>query len=181
MGDLDKWIGDLIDEVIDELNGASGWTARQVAEKVIARAQENNPDHWYDWVLYRARASVIGAVGRRQASERARQVRNARKSVFADALDRAEAGDLEALDPYTTPYVVDTDGVQRQLGDMTGKECRSAAKQYRARARANRLQARFLEAVARRVGETRRVRDVIDPDQLQAMLRSIAGEEEETT
>lgn len=125
---------------------ATGDPAPLVAERVVAKLRAVDPDLLAGWLDVQAVAIVRDAIGYIGRSTRTRNRAVGARSVFAED---AERGDVTRW--LSTPYVL-ADGRRPTLAEMTADDLRFVASEYDARAKANRFEAVFMRALAKKVG-----------------------------
>lgn len=159
---------DYLAEMRDVLDSeAQGDPAPVVAERVVVKLRATDPDLLSGWLDLQAVSFVRDAVGYIDRSGRARARATSQRSVFAED---AERGDVSGW--LTTRYVLE-DGRRPTLGDMTAENLRFVARTYDDDARAARMEAAFMRALAKRVGSGV-VADHFTEDQVEALRRSLA-------
>lgn len=165
---LHAWMAGKINEAVPP---SGPFVPHDIATGLVERLRREDPDTWAAWVDANAASFVRQEITRRCRSLRAKLIHNRHKSVFGEAVEAfEETGDATVFDAVYT--IDERDGTRMRLGDMTGPLCRKVSGSFRRREVENGLQASFLEALANKAGD-RRVRDVLDPEQVEAMMRSI--------
>lgn len=162
--------------VIDAETGEGAYFAPTVAEHIVSKLRATDPDLLRGWLDGQAVSFVRDAINQRDCSTRTHNRIAARRSVFRQAAEAAEAGDPEPLKTnfMGEVYVIE-DGSKVPLREMRKPELLFAADDFNRRANENALRAAFLTVLAKKVGN-RKVSDVFDEDKLAAAWRSISGE-----
>lgn len=164
------------DELLDRhLADLESYVAAVEAERFRDYLADHYPDVLKAWHQEREVIWISQAIGLRDRSERGKARRRARARQFHEASESFERdGDYEALNPFTVRYVVNDDNARKQVGDMTGVDHRFVASQYERSAKQDQMLAAFHHAVAKKIGR-KRTRDVLTPEQYEALYRSIVG------
>ena len=147
---------------------ATGDPAPLVADRVVLKLRATDPDLLAGWLDAQAVAFIRDAIGYADRSTRARNRVVAARSVFADDADR---GDVTRW--LSTRYVVE-DGRRPTLGEMTAADLRFVARSYDDDAKAARMEAAFMRALAKKVGAGR-VSDHFSEDQIAALRSGLGG------
>lgn len=161
-------------QVIDSETSHGPYTSAVVAAHIVEKLRATDVDLLNGWLQEQAVQFVRVAINERDHSRRAHARGTAGRSVFREMADAAEAGDPTALGSWLATVFVIEDGSRVRLGEMREPELVWAAGEYDRRARDNQLQAAFLSALARKVGDDR-VSDHFDDDQLSRLWNSITA------
>lgn len=161
--------------VIDAETAHGSYSAPLVAEHVVEKLRATDPDLLHGWLDSQAVQFVRHAINLRDCSVRAHNRGTRGRSVFAQAAEAAESGNLEPLKTgfLDERYVIE-DGTKARLGDMVKPDLLFAADDYAARKRENALQEAFLRALAKKVGSDC-VSDHFDEGRLAELWQSISG------
>lgn len=168
--DIDAELAERADAIFSALDGPS---AREVAEKLIGEA----PELVNEWVSRHLAALLTEFVGRRWRARNARQGFQAKAGAFADAVEEFMAGNDEQISVFLTPMPVNDDGRRVLLGDMTAADHRYVAGRHRTLAMANKMQAAFHEAIAKRVGNRTTSEVFTEEEYLNLRKQHLKGEE----
>lgn len=149
------------------------YSPRSLANKVIRHCQDNDPDLLLGWLLLRAEDVMWQTIRDQDRSTRAHARTTSTRKAFGRAAQRAENGETQAIaDWLNTPWSVGS-GQTKLLRDMTADDLMSSAEYYTSQARRNEMQALFLEAIAKRVGDGI-VAELYTNDELEMMWRSLS-------
>lgn len=159
-------------QVIDAETSAGPYTSATVAEHIVEKLRATDPDLLHGWLEAQAVQFIRLAINARDCSQRSHARAMSGRSVFREAADAAEAGDVEALGSWLNTVHVVEDGSRVRLSEMRKPELLFVAENYARRAAESLLQEAFLRAVAKKVG-SRKVSDVFDEDKLTALWQSI--------
>lgn len=168
-----------IRKVVDEEIKVAGptWTAAVVANRVVARLREEDPElltKWLDMMAPEVIRKMVTEVSHVKRMEARRASANAPNPVFTSAVKRFEEGEEKALAAWLdTVYVVNTNNSRKKLRDMDQDDLKYAVNDYTARAKANAMQAAFLRALAEKVG-ARTVGEVYEDVELVRLWRSLS-------
>lgn len=170
MNDSNAWL-------LERVNAAKPegvrWTPREIATDLVAKLKAEEPAAFAEWLDQHAVDCVQQVLVDRHRHDRARLMSQSRASVFSKAAKAHGEGGEHALDPYGIVFTVDeAKGERMTLGEMTGKDCLTAAAPFHRRVTENAMQAAFLEAVGKKA-ERRKVKSVLTRDQLVSMMASI--------
>lgn len=166
------FIKEMQDKIAEKTVGT--YNAREVAMKLTAELDAEDSELLYGWLATMAETLIWQAINDRDRSMRMHARTQSSRRVFGDVVRAMEEGDLEpAKNWLNMPFSIKP-GVRKFLGDMTADDLRVVADSYRARARANELNADFLDAIRNRVGDGQ-VRDYYSPEQLTAMWASLGN------
>ncbi|MGH9094163.1 MAG: hypothetical protein ACRDXE_03285 [Acidimicrobiales bacterium] len=170
VGEMDKLLDDWVPE--------GDWVPSVTAAALFEHLTATDPDLWRGWVRQAGPAILADRLGWRHRAQRSAALRGFKPGAFANAVRAHQAGDSRPLSVFETiSYEIDEDHTQRRLGDCTGADLLFAAERYEHRAAANRFEAVFLQALAKRVGR-RRVRDVVDETAVTALRAKLRPQPE---
>ena len=160
--------------VIDAETSGAPYISRVIAAQIVDKLTVNDPDLLDGWLHGQAETLIWQAINDRDRSTRSHARTAASRSVFARAAEAHAAGDSVPLCGFLdVPYVVE-DGSRRRLADLNAHDLTFVADGYAAAARSSTLNAAFLRALARKVGDGR-VADHFDDEHLAALWCSISG------
>lgn len=164
------------DDAINEAIASAGpdFQSAVLAEKLVARIEEQDPASLDEWLHARAAAITTMEISARLRSIRARHVHRASARSFAEAVEAAEDGDTEPLTHFAVVYQVSDDHVRRPVGQMNGPDHLYVAGAYQASGKRDLMLAAFHRAVAKKVGK-RTTAEVFSEAQYHDLLHSIAG------
>lgn len=160
--------------VIDAETAAGNYVSGLVAEQIVAKLAETDPDLLDGWLRANAAFLVRHFINLRDCSTRTRARTQARRVEFAAAAGKFEDGDADAMTSFLDVVHVVEDGTRKRLADLTSTDLAHVAADYEARAAENQMHATFLRAIAKKVGR-RTVGQVFDEKTLTAMWLSLAG------
>jgi hypothetical protein len=160
--------------VIDAETAASNYVSGIVAEHIVDKLTETDPDLLDGWLRANAAFLVRHFINLRDCSTRTRARTQARRIEFSAAAGEFEAGDDTAMTSFLDVVHVVEDGSRKKLADLTAVDLAHVATDYEARAAENQLHAAFLRALAKKVGR-RTVGQVFDEKKLAAMWLSLSG------
>lgn len=182
------WLAEMHDFIT--LRAIGSYSVPALAEEIVDELSKTDPKLLKGWLEAHAVGLVRDLINARDRSLRAANRTIARRdpagrSVFRDAIGKAEKGDRAAatqlsqeLEERQTEFLSErylvADGTKMALGDMTRYELDFVADTYEEQARGNQLQAAFLRAIMKRVN-TKKVSDVFSEDKLAKMWRSLPG------
>ena len=166
---------EIVDEALEE--AGPSWTSALVAQGVVTRLREMDPELLNKWLDLQAeqvvRTMINDILRQRRSQARVESEQRKATSVFNDATRRFEAGDKTALGAWlNSVYVVDTDNTRKRLGEMEREELLFVASYYTERARFSAMQAAFLKAIAEKVGAGT-VSDRFTDEDLSRLWRSL--------
>lgn len=162
--------GEIVDEAVGRFKQGD-WSSSIVADKAVAYLDEKHPGILSDWLLEHSRAFLARYIGDGTRYERHRRQALAARTAFAQSAEAYLAGQESAFDAY---LVINDEGIQRRIGDMTGLDWVYVADEYAYTQRISGLMQQFARALARKVGK-RRTQDVLTPQQYDGMFRRIVG------
>lgn len=145
---------------------STGEPAPVIAERVVHRLLRQDRDLLDGWLHSQAVNLLRDAIGTIDRSGRAHARAMSRRSVFADD---AAGGDVQGW--LTARYVL-VDGSRPTLAEMTADDLRYVAAQYDCDAKAARMEAAFMRAVAKKVGGDT-VADHFSEQQIAELRRSL--------
>lgn len=143
--------------------------AAVVAARVVAKLRADDPGLLRGWLDLGAVGFVRDMVAHLDRSTRARVRANAGRSQFADAVG---ADDVTGF--LDVRYVVDEAGTRMRLALMGRAALVYVASAYEADARAVRMEAAFIRALAKKVGAGT-VGDVFSEEEVLLLRQSITG------
>ena len=159
---------------IDDAMADRDYIPSDLAHKLIAKLREEDPQLLAQWLDAQAITIMRDTINRINSGRRSVARQNSNRSVFANAIERAEAGEPALLEGWLSQeFVISPENVRRPLAQMYREEILYASTVYDRLAEGNRMQAVFLRALADRVG-ARQVGEVFDNDQLSTLWRSIS-------
>ena len=138
--------------------------AAVVASRLVERLWREDPALLAQWLDKVAVTVVRDAIGRRDASRRARLRRTMPASVFAQAAADGALGDWLAV-----RYTADAAGARKQLGAMTRRDLEFCITQLRTTQDRLEAEARFLERIMAKLGDTDTVATVLTSDQVASL------------
>lgn len=142
--------------------------AREVAEKLIGEA----PDLVNEWVSRHLAALLTDFLGKRWRARTNRSHIDIARGVFAEVAREYE----QTLGVFETPMAVEG-GHRVEVGELTAADHRFLASRHRVYAKANKNQAAFHEAVAKRLGQ-KITREVFTEEQyVELRDKYVQGEE----
>lgn len=160
--------------VIDAETAHGPYVSAVVAAHIVEKLDATDPELLNGWLREQAVNFLRHAINLRDCSVRSHARATATRSVFRDAAEKAEAGDMEALGTFLSVVHVIEDGSRMRLAEMRRPELVYVAETYDRRAAENALQAAFLGALARKVGKGK-VSDHFDETKLADLWNSISG------
>lgn len=160
---------------IDEYTADGDYNAADVSHRIVEKLRGEDRELLYGWLEAHAAETIRAAIARRDASTRAYARSHVKSSVFAQAAQAAAGGDYEPLKAgyLQAIYVVDGLNTRKALKDMTSSDVLFVASTYTRRARTALMEAAFLKAVAKQIGD-RHVGDVFNNEQLAELYNSIS-------
>lgn len=161
----------LIDQ---ETEDEAPYTPVIIAERIVGKLREQDPDLLQAWLDAHAVQMVRTAVNQRDASRRAYARMATGRALFRDAAHAAEAGDKGPLSRFMNTVYTIEDGTRVRLREMQARDLSFVADGYDRRATDNRMQAAFFKALAQRVG-VGKVSDVFDEGRLTELWLSLKG------
>lgn len=165
--DMDKAIADAIPE--------GDYAAGVVAQDLVNRLREEDPDLLFGFVMMHATKTVTDLIARRSNATRQLLRINAPRARFRKAAETFEqTGDATELSVFKVEFVVDDQDTRRRVGDLTAQDCNYVASCYEATAKRAAMEAAFHRAIGKKVG-LGRVRDVMDEDTYLRLYKSITG------
>lgn len=164
-------------DLVKNMTPVGDFTARIVAEDVIAKLRANDPGLLAGWLDLRA-GEILGAwIVAHYNSLRSRSRVMAPRKAFAEAAERfTDTGDIATLGPFGAVYVVDHANLRRRVADMVGDDHLFVADHYADDKHTAAMLEAFHRAVAKKIG-TQRTADVFSADQYLTMYRSITRTE----
>lgn len=148
-----------------------GWVASSVADKLVASLEEKDNDLLRGWLAENSRSILTDYIGR-VMTHRPTQTVSAAKSAFNKALDSGSAQDMSRW--LSTTYSVDNEFTRKRLGEMTKDDCLFVSSGYEQRAKDNKFEAIFFEALARRTPKGKIVEDVLSEKQIENIREGIS-------
>ena len=156
------------------------YVAAQVAQHIVHKLREIDPDLLQGWLDLQAAEIVRNAIARRDAARRVHARQIAKRLRFADAAKRFAEGDTTAFGEFLDIVHVVEGGLRKRLAEMNGKELVFAAEAYSKRAAENSLHAAFLTAIAEKVGSRATVQQRFDNEKLSKLWLLLAEANEDT-
>lgn len=157
--------------IIDAETDHGPYVSRQVAEKIVAKLRETDPELLAGWLDEQAEHFIWQMINDRDRSTRAQSKERAKRFTFAQA---AADGDTTTLTTFLDmPFPIET-GERKRLADLDAADLRYVATEYDNRARDNALTAAFLRALAKKVGRST-VGDRYTEAQLAKLWASLPG------
>lgn len=135
-----------------------------VAARLVDHLRQTEPDLLQEWLTLTATATVRAAIVRRDAGRRARLRKTMPASVFAKA---AQDGELQ--DWLAVRYTADAAGARKQLGQMTRRDLEFVITQLRTTQDRLEAEARFLERILSKLGDSDTVAAVLTSDQVASL------------
>lgn len=162
-----------IRKMVDDRMERGPYIPAHLAVDLVKQLREEEPQLLAEWLDAQAESIMRDMVNSINRHRRAIARKVASKSVFRNAVERAEAGEPALLEGWLAQeYPVNQNNIRKPLGDMVKEEVLYASDVHDRLARGNQMQAAFLKAVANKVG-ARQVSEVFDNDQLNVMWRSL--------
>lgn len=180
MGDILDDMSRLIQEELD--NNREGYTPAALAQHIVNRLRENNPELLRRWLSYNAVAFVREALNdRARRLKRTNREKSSSRSVFNQATkdfeagrSSSESGAEEKLTRFLDEMYRTESGGKIPLRRMRRGDLRHAAGEYRRQAKEATMRRMFLEALAEKLGEDdKEVGAVYTEEQLERMWRSL--------
>lgn len=142
-----------------------------LAHDLVEKLEANDPDLLRGWLMAKAPGLLSEYIGGLLRSRRSHARATAKRGIFANDAARHESGDSEALAGWlTTKYFVGPE--QKNLGDFTREDLKTASAEYSERSRTNAFEAHFLTALAKKVTGSKKVSDVYTEEQITRMRSS---------
>lgn len=143
------------------------YTATALAHDIARKLRRTDPDLLRGWLELQAEDILREHISRQSRSQRAHNRRVSDRKAFGNAVGKyAEGGDPKVLTTWLDcTYTVDESNTKMTLGDMTAEQLDFAAKHHQKLADTNAFEARFLSALASKVGEST-VSDLFTEEQL---------------
>jgi hypothetical protein len=160
--------------VIDAETAAGNYVSGLVAEHIVAKLTETDPDLLDGWLHANAAFLVRHFINLRDCSTRTSARTQARRAQFAAAAGKFADGDKGPITSFLGLVHVVEDGSRKKLADLTADDLAHVADDYEHRAAENQMHATFLRALAKKVGK-RTVGQAFDEKKLTAMWLSITG------
>jgi hypothetical protein len=152
------------------------YSAPQVANELVEYLQQNDPGLLQGFLSTYAVTLIRQTINERDRSFRSHNRATARRSVFRQAAQAFEEGDMEPLHThFLSEMHVIRDGSKRQLKDMTASDLLYVAGTLRQQAHSLRMQEAFMRALAKQCGN-KPVGEIYTEEQLAVMWGSIAGQ-----
>lgn len=161
--------------VRDSIPVDSGFTTSEVVDKVAAALEEEQQDI-IDAVAHRLYRQTLNDMVGDELHKRRRAARdNATNPVFQKRLEQATNGEKLGVRLWDTEYVVDEDNTRRFLRDFTKGDALFVAKQWNKRKMQAQLEESFMRQLARMIPEGQTLKDVADPERIDALYRGLVG------
>lgn len=178
MGDILEDMSRVIQQELDA--NREGYAPAILAQRIVNRLRDENPELLRRWLSYNAVAFVREALNdRARRMKRTNREKSSKRSVFRDALkefetSRSRPGAQEKLTRFLDEMYRTEDGTKIPLRRMRRKDLRYAAGEYRRQAQEVSMRRLFLEALAEKLGENdQEVGSVYTEEQLERMWRSL--------
>jgi|RhiMethySRZTD1v2_1073278.scaffolds.fasta_scaffold16192_7 hypothetical protein len=160
------------DQIDDALAEEDDFVAGVVAQKIVAKLRETDPELLHGWLDEGAEGFIREAISAQNRSARTYARMTARRSVFAEGVKDAETGDTRVLSTFMDTYYVVEGGSRKRLANMNRDDLTFAADRYEDTERRARMAGAFLKALANKVGDGV-VRDSFTEEQLGNLWRSL--------
>lgn len=175
MGDILEDMARVIQKELDE--NREGYTPAILAQRIVNRLRDENPELLRRWLSYNAVAFVREALNDRARSlKRSNRQKSSKRSVFREAMEKYEASRNQpgASTRFLDEVYRTEDGTNKPLRSLRRKDLRYAAGEYRRQAKEVTMRRMFLEALAEKLGESdQEVGQVYTEEQLERMWRSL--------
>lgn len=159
--------------MIDDLMEVGTFVPAILAHDLVTRLREEDPALLEEWLDLHAEELMRNTVNTIIRARRTYARHNASKSVFANAVQRAEAGEPALLEGFLEQqFTVNADHTRKRLADMYKEEVLYASQMFNRLARSHQMQAAFLRVIADKIG-ARSVGDTFDNDQLNSLWRRL--------
>jgi hypothetical protein len=146
-----------------------------VAAQIVEKLRVNDPDLLIGWLGAQAVALVHQAINERDRSRRTHARTAGPRSVFAQAAEKHERGEVAPLYRLLdTHYSVNSENLRKPLASMNGGDLEYVSGSYQARASDAAMEAAFFAALARKVGDDT-VAEHFTEDQIREMRASLRG------
>lgn len=160
--------------LIDAETAHGPYASPLVAERIVAKLRATDAELLAGWLDVQAESFVRMAINARDCSARTHARLTAKRAAFADAADAHASGDSSGLTPFLSmPFTV-AEGTRKPLRDMTAEDLSYSAEHYETRAAENRMNAAFLQALAKKV-KRGTVSDHFTEEKIVELWRSITG------
>lgn len=161
--------------LINQMTEGGEYQAAIVARNLVMRLEVEDPKLLHGWLLVHAPDFVRGLIVRRDSAARTSNRIHAARNRFTEATEAFKQGDPKPLmqTRFLSEVYVIEGGNRVTLHEMTGKDLTFAAKDFGVRAKTHAMQAAFLRALAKKVGD-RKVGDVFSEDKLAELWLSIS-------
>lgn len=125
----------------------------RLANEIVDYLRDHDPELLRGWLEAQAADLIRQYVGHVARSERGHQRAVSGRKRFGDAVERHASGDPTALtDWLSQQYLINESNSRLPLGKMNREQLEFAAGDYQRRADTNAFEAKFLLALARKVG-----------------------------
>lgn len=178
MGDILDDMARMIQKELDD--NRDGYTPAVLAQHIVNRLREEDPELLRRWLSYNAVAFVRQAINDRASRlKRTNREASSRRSVFKDAMkdfeaNRSKPGAKENMTRFLDEMYKTQDGTSKPLKKLRRGDLRFAAGEYRRQAKEVTMRRLFLEALAEKLGEDNQdVGSVYTEEQLERMWRSL--------
>lgn len=149
---------DYIDEMralIDLYRKEEGYNAAVAAHNIASRLAREDPDLLHGYMSLHAVSTIRSAMQAIDASTRSYARSHSAASVFAEAAAEHEAGNPEPIQQgfLQAVYVVNGSNDRKRLSQMHREDVMYVVERYEERSKTAAMQAAFLKAVARTIGD----------------------------
>jgi hypothetical protein len=146
------WAGEMRAHIDAMLDGCSDGYSRGDVERLLGRLRREDPKLVDGWLYAQASAQLWEMVGQVSRSTRAHVRRVSLRRKFAEAVEAHAAGDRLAVPRWLETQYPDGAGNRLPLGKLHAPELARLAETYARSAKAARMQAAFLRAIAQQIG-----------------------------
>lgn len=177
MGDILEDMARIIQQELDA--NREGYTPAILAQRIVNRLRDENPELLRRWLSYHAVAFVREALNNRARSlKRSNRAKSSQRSVFREAMKDFEKNRGKDPEKTITRFLDEMyrteDGTTKPLRTMRRRDLRYAAGEYRKQAKEVTMRRLFLEALSEKLGEDdQEVGAVYTEEQLDRMWRSL--------
>lgn len=161
--------------LLDEEATKTGDPAPVIAERIVKRLREKDPELLRGWLDANAQGFIREAINHADRSTRGRLRKTGSRSVFAEDAERFEAGDPDAMGRWLDARYKVAGGVRKRLEDMTADDLNYAADEYEQAENENRFEKAFLRALAKKVGRGGTVGGRLSEEQIRSIRDALGS------
>jgi hypothetical protein len=152
---------------IDSETAGDSYQAAIVADRIVTKLRTTDPELLSGWLDLHAASILRETIGRRDSAIRVQARNETSRRRFSEGLNghvaqtmvtQAESdiqddskSPLRAIRWFTVPYVVDPQNQRKRLKDLSSEDLAFVEGEYEKREMENRMEKRFIQALATRV------------------------------